>query len=79
MPRSGIRAVAHGASPGIDFRDKTSREAAAEPQILPPLRGWDVHAHAHPALARRAIFSRRFAAWIVRFQNFPVSQVMLTP
>src|SRR6266702_2986908 len=60
-PRSGVRAVAQGASPGIDFRDKTSREAAAELQILPPLRGWDVHAHAHPALARWAMFSRRFA------------------
>src|SRR5438093_11654364 len=62
-PRSGVRAVAQGASPGIDFRDKTSREAAAELQILPPLRGWDVHAHPNPALPRWAMFARRFAAW----------------
>jgi len=69
-PRSGVRAVAQVASPGIDFRDNTSREAAAELQILPPLRGWDVNANAHPALARWAMFARRFAV----LGNRPISK-----
>jgi len=51
-PRSGVRAVAQGASPGIDFRDKTSREAAAELQILPPLRvGMYMHTRTPSACA----------------------------
>src|SRR5213593_4980199 len=56
-PRSGVRAVAQGASPGIDFRDKTSREAAAELQILPPLRGWDVYMHTHTQRLRAGLCS----------------------
>ena len=52
-PRSGVRALAQGASPGIDFRDKTSREAAAELQILPPLRvGMYMHTRTPSACAQ---------------------------
>src|SRR5213594_5006135 len=49
-PRSGVRALAQGASPGIDFRDKTSREAAAP-------SGWDVHAHTHTQRLRAGLCS----------------------
>ncbi len=70
-PRSGVRAVAQGASPGIDFRDKTSPAGTAELQILPPLRGWDVDAHVHPALARWAMFSRRFGLGNRPISKFP--------
>src|SRR2546430_13414349 len=36
-PRSGVRAVAQGASPGFDFTGERSREAAAELQPAAPL------------------------------------------
>jgi hypothetical protein len=78
--RLWLKLALMGASPGIDFRHKTSREAAAELRILPPLRGWDVHAHGHPALARWAMFSRRFAAWGNRpISKFASQSSMLTP
>jgi len=52
-----------GRQPWDRFQGQHKPRSGGRASDSAALRGWDVHAHAHPAPARWAMFSRRFAAW----------------